>query len=161
MTNNHNILDVLTYMFDFIFEVSDSVNEIDDTLLKKELSQAGFDENGINEAFVWLDNITALQDGRTRTLTGGINSVRIYSQTEKQKIDAPSREFLHFMQNSGILSVTQREIIINQLMSLESDDLSIDDLKWVVMMILGNEAGTSSHQQWLEAVVFDPDSSKQ
>ena len=47
MTNN--ILDVLTFMFDFLFESAeqDSSQELDDDLLKTHLSEAGFDSDRI------------------------------------------------------------------------------------------------------------------
>ena len=57
MTNN--ILDVLTYMFDYLFEEAeqDSSHEIDDMELKAHLSDAGFDTNRIDKALSWLENI--------------------------------------------------------------------------------------------------------
>jgi Smg protein len=51
MTNNNNILDVLTYMFDYLFEVTEEeVNEIDDITLKARLSDAGFEVARIDKA---------------------------------------------------------------------------------------------------------------
>ena len=49
MTNN--ILDVLTFMFDFLFESAeqDSSQEVDDDLLKLHLSEAGFDSDRIEK----------------------------------------------------------------------------------------------------------------
>jgi hypothetical protein len=44
LTEIFNILDVLTYMFDYLFEVAeqDASQEIDDTALKAHLSDAHF-----------------------------------------------------------------------------------------------------------------------
>ena len=52
MTNN--ILDVLTFMFDFLFESADqdSSQEVDDDLLKLHLSEAGFDSDRIEKALI-------------------------------------------------------------------------------------------------------------
>ena len=49
MTNN--ILDVLTFMFDILFESAeqDSAQEVDDDLLKSYLSDAGFDADRIRK----------------------------------------------------------------------------------------------------------------
>jgi Smg protein len=38
----------------------------------------------------------------------------------------------------GQIDANQREMIIDQIMSLGDSMISLDDLKWVVMMILGN-----------------------
>jgi Smg protein len=42
-------------------------------------------------------------------------------------------------------------------MSLEDSKLTIDDLKWVVMMVIGNSTEASVPAQWIESVVFDDD----
>ena len=97
MTNN--ILDVLTFMFDFLFESAeqDSSQELDDDLLKSHLSDAGFDSDRIEKALVWLENIAALQDGKIASFDTLHNSMRIYSQHEKSKLDAKARGFIMFM----------------------------------------------------------------
>ena len=131
MTNN--ILDVLTFMFDFLFESAeqDSTQELDDDLLKTHLSEAGFDSERIEKALIWLENIAALQDGKIASFNTVHNSMRIYSELEKTKLDSRARGFIMFMENMGQLNPSQREIVIDQVMSLEDSKLSIDDLKWV------------------------------
>jgi Smg protein len=42
-------------------------------------------------------------------------------------------------------------------MSLEDSKLSIDDLKWVVMMVIGNSAESAVPSQWIESIVFHDD----
>ena len=59
-----------------------------------------------------------------------------------------------FMENMGQLSASQREIVIDQVMSLEDSKLTIDDLKWVVMMVIGNSAEAPVPAQWIESIVF-------
>ncbi len=154
MTNN--ILDVLTYMFDYLFEVAElnAGHEIDDKELKAHLSDAGFDSGRINKALSWLENIAALQDGSIKPLAVANGSMRIYSDAEKIKLDAKSRGFLLFMENIGQLSADQRETIIDQIMSLGDSSISLDDLKWVVMMVLGNTNDGDISAQWLESIVF-------
>ncbi|HIL20277.1 MAG TPA: DUF494 domain-containing protein [Candidatus Thioglobus sp.] len=157
MTNN--ILDVLTFMFDFLFESSeqDSAHELDDDLLKAHLSEAGFDDGRIDKALNWLENIAALQEGRLDTFVTTHNSVRIYSEAEQGKLNAKARGFIMFMENMGQLSAVQREMVIEQVMTLEDSTLSMDDLKWVVMMVIGNSEETAMPTQWLESIVFYDD----
>ena len=157
MTNN--ILDVLTFMFDILFESAeqDSAQEVDDDLLKSHLSDAGFDAVRIEKALNWLENIAALQNGSITAFDTTHNSMRIYNEFEKNKLDAKARGFIMFMENMGQLSASQREIVIDQVMSLEDSKLTIDDLKWVVMMVIGNSAETPVPAQWIESVVFYDD----
>jgi Smg protein len=83
--------------------------------------------------------------------------MRIYSQHEKSKLDAKARGFIMFMENMGQLNASQREIVIDQVMSLEDSKLTIDDLKWVVMMVIGNSAEAGVPSQWIESIVFNDD----
>ena len=85
------------------------------------------------------------------------NSMRIYNEVEKNKLDAKSRGFIMFMENMGQLSASQREIVIDQVMSLEDSKLTIDDLKWVVMMVIGNSTEAPVPAQWIESIVFYDD----
>ncbi len=153
----HNILDVLTYMFDYLFEEAEhnDSHEIDDVELKAHLSDAGFDVIGIDKALSWLENIATLQDGKIKPFsTIYRSSMRIYTDTEQQKLDSKARGFLLFMENIGQLDANQREMIIEQVMSLGEAKVDLEDLKWVVMMVLGNSADGDISAQWLESIVF-------
>ncbi len=152
----HNILDVLTYMFDYLFEEAeqDSSNEIDDIALKAHLSDAGFETVRIEKALSWLENIATLQDGSVKPFANTRGGMRIYSDVEKLKLDAKSRGFLLFMENMKQIDANQREMIIDQIMSLGDSAVSLDDLKWVVMMVLGNSNDEEISAQWLESIVF-------
>ncbi len=155
MTNN--ILDVLTYMFDYLFEEAeqDSTHEINDTELKAHLSDIGFDTIRIDKALSWLENIATIQDGKIKPFkTTYQGSMRIYTEVEKIKLSAKSRGFLLFMENIGQLDANQREMIIDQIMSLGDASISLEDLKWVVMMVLGNSNDGETSAQWLESIVF-------
>lgn len=155
MTNN-NILDVLTYMFDYLFEIAekDSFQEIDDIALKAHLSDAGFEVTRIDKALSWLENIATLQDDETQPFASLNGGIRIYSEEEKLKLDTKSRGFLLFMENMGQIDANQREMIIDQIMSLGDSSISLDDLKWVVMMVLGNNNDEEVSPQWLESIMF-------
>lgn len=152
----HNILDVLTYMFDYLFEETQQgkTHEIDDLTLKAHLSDAGFENNRIDKALNWLENIATLQKGKLESFFSTQSGMRIYSDDEKLKLDAKCRGFLLFIENIGQITPNQREIIINQTMSLDDSTISLDDLKWVTMMVLGNSNYEDMPEQWLESIVF-------
>ncbi len=155
MTNN-NILDVLTYMFDYLFEIAeqDSSKEIDDTALKAYLSDAGFEVTRIDKALSWLENIATSQDNKAKPFGSSNGGMRIYSEEEKSRLSTKSRGFLLFMENIGQIDANQREMIVNQVMSLDDSIISLDDLKWVVMMVLGNSNNEEISPQWLESIIF-------
>ncbi|SMN16072.1 Protein of unknown function Smg [uncultured Candidatus Thioglobus sp.] len=144
-------------MFDYLFEEAEynDAHEIDDIELKAHLFDAGFDVIGIDKALNWLENIAALQDGKIKPFsTVYRSSMRIYSEAEQKKLDSKSRGFLLFMENIGQLDANQREMIIEQVMSLGEAKIDLEDLKWVVMMVLGNSVEGEISAQWLESIVF-------
>ncbi len=53
------------------------------------------------------------------------------------------------LERGGILSPTQREIVIDRLLALDNEELSLEQVKWVVLMVLssqpGEEAGLRAH----------------
>ncbi|SHA20954.1 Protein of unknown function Smg [Bathymodiolus thermophilus thioautotrophic gill symbiont] len=145
-------------MFDYLFEVAEEeVNEIDDITLKARLSDAGFEVTRIDKALSWLENIATLQDGNIQLSGHSNGGMRIYSDDEKSKLNAKSRGFLLFMENIGQVDANQREMIIDQVMSLNDATLSLDDLKWVVMMVLGNSNDQEISPQWLESIMSPDD----
>ena len=48
-----------------------------------------------------------------------------------------------------------RETVIDRVMALDSLDVDIDHIKWVVLMVLSNQPGFSEIADWAEVVVAD------
>ena len=49
----------------------------------------------------------------------------------------------------------QREVVIDRLLALEADDIDIEQLKWVVLMVLFSQPGQENAYQRMEDLVFD------
>jgi Smg protein len=157
-----NVLDVLTYMFGDLFEeveleIGESA-ELSGDQLKARLSDAGFDETGIDNAFTWLENMASAEEGENKTPTPSVGSVRIYTTEEQLKLNNECRNFLLFMENSGHMNVMQREIVIQQAVSLGKGSVDLEDLKWVMMMVLGNSSNLDEvSAEQIESIVFADD----
>jgi Smg protein len=57
--------------------------------------------------------------------------------------------------NVKILSSTQRVLVIDRLMALEADEIDIDQVKWVVLMVLFSQPGQESAYAQMEDLVFE------
>jgi Smg protein len=55
----------------------------------------------------------------------------------------------------GVLTPASREIAIEQAMALESEDFDIDQMKWVILMVLFNQPGDEGAYAWVEDLLFD------
>lgn len=146
-----SILDVLLYLFEHYFsEDADLIRDRDS--LQHGLIQAGFSPAEISKAFDWLD---ALAERRPELVPARVDGpVRIYHGPELDRLDADCRGFLLFLEQHGILSADQRELVVDRAMALDQDELDLDDLKWVVLMVLFNQPGAEAAYAWMETQMF-------
>ncbi len=112
----------------------------DRQVLKLELDKAGFAEPDIERALEWLDGLSGEQLGKVAEATA--RAVRIFSGQELLRLDTDVRGYLMYLENVRILSGTQRELVIDRLMALEADEIDIEQVKWVVLMVLFSQTGT-------------------
>jgi Smg protein len=82
-------------------------------------------------------------------------AVRIFSGQELLRLDTDVRGYLMYLENVKILSGTQRELVIDRLMALEADEIDIDQVKWVVLMVLFSQPGQESAYAQMEDLVFE------
>ncbi len=151
-----SILDVLLYLFEHYFtEDADLVRDHDSLRsgpLFEELGQAGFSPAEINKAFEWLDALASQRPSNTTPRAGG--PTRVYFGPELDKLDVECRGFLLFLEQHGILDADQRELVLDRAMALDQDELDLDDLKWVVLMVLFNQPGSEAAYAWMETQMF-------
>lgn len=148
-----SVLDVLMYLFETAGD--DGVPpEPNRDGLREELERAGFHDREIDRALEWLDGLAGVRDdevGAAPTDSG----VRIYARTELARIDAEGRGYLLYLEQIGILAPHQRELVIDRLMALDSPEVDVDDIKWVVLMVLFSQPGEESAYARMEDLVFD------
>ena len=148
-----NVLDVLMYLFETYVDTEDEP-EPDQNELRVELSQAGFADTEIDRALHWLDGLTEnyqLFGHNPET----VNGTRIYNDMECARLDAQCRGFITYIEQIGILSPPQREILIDRLLALDSPDIDVEQVKWVVLMVLFSQPGQEIAYARMEDLVFD------
>ena len=147
-----NVLDLLIYLFENYMS-SDDEPRPDRTTLKRELDKAGFAEGDIERALQWLDGLSGDQLGRVAESTA--RAVRVFSNHESQRLDTDVRGYLMYLENIEILSAVQRELVIDRLMALEAEEIDIEQVKWVVLMVLFSQPGQESAYAQMEDLVFE------
>lgn len=123
----------------------------DNDAIRTDLLDAGFDAFEVNKAFDWLDSLT-LQNSIKPSLAPAF---RIFSNQEIAKLDIECRNFLIFLEQCGILQPHNREIVIDRVMALEGDEISLDNLKWIVLMVLFSQPGEDAAYSRMEDIVYD------
>jgi len=132
------VIDVLMYIFSSYADQEDCLPEDRDGI-EIDLRAAGFDSLEIDKAFEWLDGLALDED--IPEINQSPQATRIFAPLETQRLANNAQGFLLFLEQSGVLTPKLRELVINRVMALESDsEVDIEELKWVVMMVLFNSA---------------------
>lgn len=144
-----NVMDVLLYLFENYIDTDDSHKPDKDTL-ELELEKVGFQELEINKALEWLEDMTVVA-----APTSYNSTTRIFSEVEIEKLDMQCRGYLMFLEQVGVLDAETREVVIERVMALDSEEIDLDQLKWVVLMVLFYQPGREVAYAWMEDLVFE------
>lgn len=156
-----NVLDVLMYLFEHYYldggvdEGTDVESPPDQETLTSELAEAGFARGEISKAFSWLESLSQVREGAAPMVSAGRGGMRHYSSAERKKLDATCRGLLQQMESIGVLEAAARELVIDRVMALEVEEISLEQLKWVMWMVLFHQPGQEALHEMLEDLVFD------
>ncbi len=151
-----NVLDVLMYLFESYVD-TEEIPEPDQNELRLELSQAGFGDSEIERALDWLDGLTDHQENlHYGNLTA--RGTRIFNEFEHERLDSHCRGYITYLEHIGILSPPQRELLVDRLLALESADIDVEQIKWVVLMVLFSQPGQELNYARMEDLVFEENS---
>ena len=148
-----NVLDVLMFLFEKYY-YDEPEEEPDRASMEENLHQAGFSNGEIDKAFAWLDGLAA-QRHQPDLIMQADRPIRVYVDREVDRIDTESRDFLMYLENIGILDAQRRELVLDRLMALETNEIALEDMKWVVLMVLFNQPGQEANYAWMEDLMFD------
>ena len=151
---NDNVLEILIYLFENYLE-SDVAPQPSRDVLREELEHAGFAESGIERALEWLEGLSReappVGDAAAR-------SFRVFNRHEQARLAPDVRGYILQLGHLGILSNQQRELVIDRLLALDAEEIDIEQVKWVVLMVLFSQPGQEQAYQRMEDLVFEAQS---
>lgn len=144
------MMDVLQYIFDR-FQDDEFVPVEKAQTLVNELEEVGFKSVEINSALSWLDGLVDTSSENFAPTKSKQTNTRIYHPYEQHYLSLQCRGFLYFLEQVGVLDAHSREAVVDRVLALESDkQVDLDQLKWVIMMVLFNIPGKQEAAEWLE-----------
>jgi Smg protein len=146
------MFDILVYLFETYFNAEDFHYPDQDALALK-LSAAGFDSDEITQALDWLSGLETLSQGPYPDYLADSDSFRVYAEQESSKIDSECRGFLAFLETSGILNPIQREWVIDRVLALSEEEVTLEKVKWTVLIVLWSQ-GQAQDYLFLEELLF-------
>ena len=130
------MFDLLIYMFENYLS---SQNQLDFNNMTQELEAAGFDNDEIEKAFDWFSQLKLMADKiPSNSKLKANDKLRIFTSPELKKIACDGLGFILFLEQAKVLNSIEREIIIDRAMALNQNIISVDEVRWIVMMTLWN-----------------------
>jgi len=149
-----NVIDVLLYLFENYIDTEDT-NKPDKDTLETELERVGFQQLEVNKAFDWLESMTVVSEDSVEKSKPADLVLRSYSKDEMERLDMQCRGYLLFLEQVGVLDTATREVVIERVMALDADEIDLDQMKWVVLMVLFYQPGREVAYAWMEDLVFE------
>ncbi len=131
------MFDVLVYLYENYWR-PDACPEHDQ--LTRKLSAVGFENDEIQEALHWLDGLAEGSHGQA--VAQSRDSLRVYTDAERELLGDESIGFLSFLESSGVLPADMREMVLDRAKAVGSGPIALEDLKVIVLMVfwsLGEE----------------------
>jgi Smg protein len=146
------MFEVLVYVYENYWH-GDACPEL--AHLERKLNAVGFESDEIRDALNWLGDlnlatqreswraeqiVSASTDARVTMQSS--NSMRVYSVAEQTHLGASCLGFITFLESSNVLPATMREIVIDRAMVIPDGEVSLDELKIIILMVhwsLGEE----------------------
>lgn len=150
------MFDVLMYLFETYIH-NEPEMRVDQDQLTDDLAEAGFHRDDIYNALNWLEKLADLQEGENAPyfFFNDTATTEIYTEEEGVRLDASCRGFLLFLEQIQVLNLETREMVIDRVMALDNTEFDLEDLKWVVLMVLFNIPGYESAYQQMEELLFE------
>ena len=148
-----NVLEVLLYLFENYIDTGD-VHKPDKDTLELELEKVGVLQLEILKAFDWLENMTMVA-GSAAEKSSYHTTIRIFNDVEQDLLDVHCRGYLLFLEQVGVLNAETREIVVERVLALDEGEIDLDQMKWVVLMVLFYQPGCEVAYAWMEDLVFE------
>jgi Smg protein len=133
------MFEILMFLFENYMEGGSSALKIDNESIITELEKIGFDRFEINRALNWLDELikfqTAVSSGPSLTTF----ALRHYLPEEAERLGVEGRGLLLYLEQIGILDPITREVAIDRIMALDSREVDLGRIKWVILLVLFNQ----------------------
>ncbi len=148
-----NVLDML---IDFFADFDQAEPLPFDAYTLEKLEKMGFNQEMIEDAYAWFHES---QDDEYMEEVNEPSSlaVRIYTPQETAVLSTTCRSLLLKLEQAGVLTMTTREIIINQMLQLDIAQMDIEQLKWLSIIALSDHLDDATITRLLDYLLLQED----
>jgi Smg protein len=131
------MFDVLVYLYENYWR-PDACPE--PAQLSRKLCAIGFEPNEIEQALAWLAGLAPTNP--SYACEQNPFSTRVYCYAEQEHLGQVCIGFVSFLESSGVLPPTMREMVIDRATAIAGGPVDLEDLKIIILMVfwsLGEE----------------------
>src|SRR5512146_3117929 len=137
-----NVLKVLIYVYDH-YMLADPAEVPERRHMLADLQKRGFSVTEVVQAMEWLselvsDRRAAPAQAQVQPESGGL---RVFADGELSRLSADCRAFLMLLDRQRVLTPQQRELVIERALALDVDEVDVEQVKWVVLLVLSSQPG--------------------
>ena len=152
-----NVVDVLMYLFENIITDENPILTEHEHMFDR-LEDMGFPQHEILLAFDWLEDLAEvhshqLKHGQSHYASKE-TSIRVFSDLEKILLGDDCISFLMHLEQRHIITPVSREIILDRVIALDVE-LELEQLKWIIMIVLYSQPGEENAFAVMENLVFE------
>jgi Smg protein len=140
-----SVLKVLIYVYDH-YMLADPAELPQRHHMLEELRRRGFSVSEVVQAMEWLSALVGEQ--RAASAAGSLTrdgdergALRVFADGELSRLSADCRAFLMLLDRQHVLTTRQRELVIERALALDVDEVDVEQLKWVVLLVLSAQPG--------------------
>lgn len=147
------MFEVLMFLFENYMDGTVAL-KMDNADIQIELERIGFDRYEIDRALSWLDGLVEIQ----RAVLSGSSltslSFRHYLPEESERMGVEGKGFLLYLEQLSIIDPITREIVIDRIMALDTREIDVARIRWVVLMVLFNQPDKKSALSLLQDMIL-------
>lgn len=138
-----SVLKVLIYVYDH-YMLADPAEVPERRLMLADLRRRGFSVSEVVQAMEWLSALVGDQraaPGVAEAEPDRGGGLRVFADGELSRLSADSRAFLMLLDRQHVLTTRQRELVVDRALALDVDEVDVEQLKWVVLLVLSSQPG--------------------
>ncbi|MGH8202824.1 MAG: DUF494 family protein [Steroidobacteraceae bacterium] len=137
-----SVLKVLIYVYDH-YMLADPADVPERHHMLEDLQRRGFSVSEVVDAMEWLSALVGDQLAAPGSAEPQPDreALRVYADGELSRLSADCRAFLLQLDRQHVLTPQQRELVIDRALALDVDEIDVEQLKWVVLLVLSSQPG--------------------
>jgi Smg protein len=139
-----SVLKVLIYVYDH-YMLADPADVPERRHMLADLQRRGFSVTEVVHAMDWLSALVG--ESQNPVSPGAADAepesggLRVFADGELSRLSADCRAFLLLLDRQRVLTTRQRELVIERALALDVEEIDVEQLKWVVLLVLSAQPG--------------------